>query len=120
MVYAADAETLVVQIKPVLETYIRETPSIVYFTINGENISIYDYTHYVEDKCFVRAEVLWVGEALWIGTEPINKNWDVFLLNSFIEKTQLIKLLSFIILRQMDSILIMSGIIEFWFIMRIM
>jgi hypothetical protein len=35
----------------------------------------------VEDKGFVSAEVLWTG------AEPINKNWDVFLLNSYIEKT---------------------------------
>lgn len=38
MVYAADAETLVVSIKLVLETYIRETSSIVHLTINGKNI----------------------------------------------------------------------------------
>lgn len=86
-VYVADAETLVVSIKPIIETYIRETLNFVHITINGENISIYDYTHYVEDKGFVSAEVLWIGEALWIGAEPINKNCDVFLLNSYIEKT---------------------------------
>ena len=80
-VYVANAETLVVSIKPIIETYIRETSNIVHITINGENISIYDYTHYVEEKGFVSAEVL------WIGAEPINKNWDVFLLNSYIEKT---------------------------------
>ena len=80
-VYVADAETLVVSIKPIIETYIRETSNIVHITINGENISVYDYTHYVEDKGFVSAE------ALWIGAEPINKNLDVFLLNSYIEKT---------------------------------
>lgn len=80
-VYVADAETLVVSIKPIIEAYIRETSNIVHITINGENISIYDYTHYVEDKGFVSAK------ALWIGAEPINKNWDVFLLNSYIEKT---------------------------------
>ena len=86
-VYVADAETLVVSIKPILEAYIRETSNFVHITINGENISIYNYTHYVEDKGFVSAEVLWIGEALWIGAESINKNWDVFLLNSYIEKT---------------------------------
>ena len=80
-VYVADAETLVVLIKPIIEAYIRETSNIVHITINSENISIYDYTHYVEDKGFVSAEVL------WIGAEPINKNLDVFLLNSYIEKT---------------------------------
>lgn len=80
-VYVADAETLVVSIKPIIETYIRETSNIVHITINGENISIYDYTHYVEEKGFVSAEVLRTD------AEPINKNWDVFLLNSYIEKT---------------------------------
>lgn len=80
-VYVTDAETLVVSIKPIIETYIRETSNIVHITINGENISIYDYTHYVEEKGFVSAEVLRTD------AEPINKNWDVFLLNSYIEKT---------------------------------
>lgn len=80
-VYVTDAEALVVSIKTIIEAYIRETSNIVHITINGENISIYDYTHYVEEKGIVSAEVL------WIGAEPINKNWDVFLLNSYIEKT---------------------------------
>lgn len=80
-VYVANAEALVVSIKPIIEAYIRKTSNIVHITINCENISIYDYTHYVEDKGFVSAEVL------WIGAEPINKNLDVFLLNSYIEKT---------------------------------
>jgi len=35
----------------------------------------------VEEKGFVSAEVLRTD------AEPINKNWDVFLLNSYIEKT---------------------------------
>lgn len=80
-VYVADAEALVVSIKPIIEAYIRETSNIVHITINGENISIYDYTHYVEEKGFVSVEVL------WIGAEPINKNCDIFLLNSYMEKT---------------------------------
>ena len=80
-VYVTYAETLAVSIKPIIEAYIRETSNIVHITINGENISIYDYTHYVEEKGFVSAEVLRTG------AEPINKNWDVFLLNSYIEKT---------------------------------
>lgn len=81
MVYVANAEALVVSIKPIIEAYIRKTSNIVHITINGENISIYDYTHYVEEKGFVSAEVLRTD------AEPINKNWDVFLLNSYIEKT---------------------------------
>lgn len=41
-VYVADAETLVVSIKPIIEAYIRETSNIVHITINGENISAYN------------------------------------------------------------------------------
>ena len=74
MVYAADAETLEVSTKQVLETYIRETSSLVHLTINGENIiSTYDHPYYVKDKGFVSAE------ALWIGAELIDKNGNVVL-----------------------------------------
>lgn len=41
-VYVADAETLVVSIKPIIEAYIRGTSNIVHITINGENISAYN------------------------------------------------------------------------------
>ena len=69
MVYAADAETLEVSTKQVLETYIMETSSLVHLTINGENIiSTYDHPYYVKDRGFVSAE------ALWIGAELIDKN----------------------------------------------
>ena len=72
MVYAADAETLEVSTKQVLETYIRETSSLVHLTINGENIiSTYDHPYYVKDKGFVSAE------SLWIGAELIDKNGDI-------------------------------------------
>ena len=72
MVYAADAETLEVSTKHVLETYIRETSSLVHLTINGENIiSTYDHPYYVKDKGFVSAE------SLWIGAELIDKNGDI-------------------------------------------
>lgn len=74
MVYAADAETLEVSTKQVLETYIRETSSLVYLTISGENIiSTYDQPYYVKDKGFVSAG------ALWIGAELIDKNGNVVL-----------------------------------------
>ena len=74
MVYAADAETLEVSTKQVLETYIRETSSLVHLTISGENIiSTYDHPYYVKDKGFVSAE------ALWIGAELIDKNGNVVL-----------------------------------------
>ena len=72
MVYAADAETLEVSTKQVLETYIRETSSLVHLTINGENIiSTYDHPYYVKDKGFVSAG------ALWIGAELIDKDGNV-------------------------------------------
>ena len=71
MVYAANVE---VSLKPVLETYIRETSHLVHLTINGENIiSTYDHPYYVKDKGFVSAE------ALWIGAELIDKNGNVVL-----------------------------------------
>ena len=74
MVYAADAETLEVSTKQVLETYIRETSSLVHLTISGENIiSTYDQPYYVKDKGFVSAG------ALWIGAELIDKNGNVVL-----------------------------------------
>ena len=74
MVYAADAETLEVSTKQVLETYIRETSSLVHLTINGENIiSTYDHPYYVKDKGFVSAG------ALWIGAELIDKDGNVVL-----------------------------------------
>ena len=74
IVYAADEESLDVSLKPVLETYIRETSSLVHLTINGENIiSTYDHPYYVKDKGFVSAE------ALWIGAELIDKNGNVVL-----------------------------------------
>ena len=74
MFYAADAETLEVSTKQVLETYIRETSSLVHLTISGENIiSTYDHPYYVKDKGFVSAE------ALWIGAELIDKNGNVVL-----------------------------------------
>ena len=74
MVYAADAETLEVSTKQVLETYIRETSSLVHLTISGENIiSTYDHPYYVKDKGFVSAG------ALWIGAELIDKNGNVVL-----------------------------------------
>ena len=38
LVYAADADTLEVSLKPVLETYIRETSELVHVTVNGEEI----------------------------------------------------------------------------------
>ena len=59
MVYAADEDTLEVSLKPVLETYVRETSELVYLTVNGEKIvSTYDHPYYVMDKGFVNANEL--------------------------------------------------------------
>lgn len=74
MVYAADADTLEVALKPVLETYIRETSQLVHLTVNGEEIiSTYDHPYYVKDKGFVSAE------QLWIGAELVDNNRNVLL-----------------------------------------
>ena len=73
IVYAADEESLDVSLKPVLETYIRETSSLIHITVNGEEIiSTYDHPYYVNKKGFVSAELL------WIGAELIDKNGKVF------------------------------------------
>lgn len=36
MVYAANADILEVALKPVLETYVRKTSTLVHITVNGE------------------------------------------------------------------------------------
>ena len=73
LVYAADADTLEVSLKPVLETYVRETSELVHITVNGEEIvSTHDHPYYVNKKGFVSAELL------WIGAELIDKNGNVF------------------------------------------
>ena len=73
LVYAADADALEVSLKPVLETYIRETSELVHVTVNGEKIvSTHDHPYYVNKKGFINAE------ALWIGAELVDKNGKVF------------------------------------------
>ena len=73
MVYAADTETLEVSLKPVLETYIRETDNLVHITVNGEEIvSTYDHPYYVKGKGFVSAE------KLWIGAELVNSHGEIY------------------------------------------
>ena len=65
LVYAANSETLEVSLKPVLETYIRETSTLVHITIDGEKIiSTNDHPYYVKGKGFVNAEALWIGAEL--------------------------------------------------------
>ena len=51
IVYAANEETLDVSLKPVLETYIRETSNLIHIKVNGEEIiSTYDHPYYVRKK----------------------------------------------------------------------
>lgn len=65
LVYAADADTLEVSLKPVLETYIRETSDLVHITVNGEEIvSTFDHPYYVKGKGFVNAVDLCIGYEL--------------------------------------------------------
>lgn len=72
LVYAADAETLEVSLKPVLETYVRETSNLVHLTINGETIiSTFDHPYYVKNKGFINAESLWIGAELLDSTGNI-------------------------------------------------
>ena len=65
MVYVADENTLEVALKPVIETYVRETSELVYLTVNGEKIvSTYDHPYFVKNKGFVNANALWIGAEL--------------------------------------------------------
>lgn len=65
MVYAADAGTLEVALKPVLETYVREISELVHITVNGEEIiSTEDHPYYIKGKGFVHAAMLWIGAEL--------------------------------------------------------
>ena len=62
MVYCADENTLEFGIKPVVETYIRETSHLVHITVNGEEIvSTVDHPYYVKGKGFVKAADLCIG-----------------------------------------------------------
>ena len=71
MVYAANVETLEVSLKPVLETYIRETSHLVHITVNGEEIvSTFNHPYYVKGQGFVNAV------DLCIGYELINNNGE--------------------------------------------
>ena len=65
MVYAANADTLEVALKPVLETYVRETSTLVHITVNGEKIiSTFDHPYYVKGQGFVNAVDLCIGSEL--------------------------------------------------------
>lgn len=65
MVLATDPETMQTGFKPVLETYIRETNTLVHLTINGEEIvSTYDHPFFVKGQGFVNAVNLCIGSVL--------------------------------------------------------
>lgn len=65
MVYAANADTLKVSPRRVLETFVRETSHLVHLTVNGETIvSTFDHPYYVKGKGFVNAADLWIGAEL--------------------------------------------------------
>lgn len=65
MVYAANADTLKISPRRVLETFVRETSHLVHLTVNGETIvSTFDHPYYVKGKGFVNAADLWVGAEL--------------------------------------------------------
>ena len=65
MVYTAHEKTLEFGIKPVVETYIRETDTLIHITVNGEEIiSTVDHPYYVKGKGFMSAELLWIGAEL--------------------------------------------------------
>ena len=65
MVYTAHEKTLEFGIKPVVETYIRETDKLIHITVNGEEIiSTVDHPYYVKGKGFMSAELLWIGAEL--------------------------------------------------------
>ena len=65
IVYEANADTLKVSPRRVLETFVRETSHLVHLTVNGETIvSTFDHPYYVKGKGFVNACDLWIGAEL--------------------------------------------------------
>lgn len=73
MVYAANVETLEVSLKPVLETYIRETSHLVHITVNGEEIvSTFNHPYYVKGQGFVNAVDLCIGYEHWYNVDAEN------------------------------------------------
>ncbi len=72
LVYSADErDPSRIELKPVLETYIRKSDKLVHLTIGGtELITTYDHPFYVKGQGFVNAG------ALCIGTELINRGGE--------------------------------------------
>ena len=64
-------------LKTVLETYIREVTSLVHLTVNGEEIiTTIDHPFYVNDRGFIKA-----GELI-VGDELLNSNCNVLLIEN--------------------------------------
>ena len=64
-------------LKTVLETYIREVTTLVHLTVNGEEIiTTIDHPFYVNDRGFIKA-----GE-LTVGDELLNSNCNVLLIEN--------------------------------------
>ena len=63
--------------KIVLETYIREVTTLVHLTVNGEEIiTTIDHPFYVNDRGFIKA-----GELI-VGDELLNSNCNVLLIEN--------------------------------------
>lgn len=77
MVYAVDENTMQIGLKPVIETYVRETKNLVHLVIDGMKIvTTYDHPFYVNNAGFVNAC------ALCIGSELIDRDGKVLLVES--------------------------------------
>ena len=64
-------------LKTVLETYIREVTTLVHLTVNGEEIiTTIDHPFYVNDRGFIKA-----GELI-VGDELLNSNCNVLLIEN--------------------------------------
>ena len=64
-------------LKTVLETYIREVTTLVHLTVNGEEIiTTIDHPFYVNDRGFIKA-----GELI-VGDELLNSNCNVILIEN--------------------------------------
>ena len=76
-VISTDPETMETSPKTVLETYIREVTTLVHLTVNGEEIiTTIDHPFYVNDRGFIKA-----GELI-VGDELLNSNCNVLLIEN--------------------------------------
>ena len=76
-IISTDPETMETGEKTVLETYIREVTTLVHLTVNGEEIiTTIDHPFYVNDRGFIKA-----GELI-VGDELLNSNCNVLLIEN--------------------------------------